>query len=152
MQPRLLSKRDRRRGGGKMELKETSDPHNRPSSRSRSSIFFLEGSRFSTSLLVNASSFLSLFTRIWVKVSFLSEERRRGASWERRWDERFEFIRLERRKEGSGTRSALETQENPSLISLSLSLFHDPSLAGFLRPLFASSSLSATLPRATGKH
>lgn len=48
---------------------------------------------------------------------------------------RFEFIRLERKKEGSGTRSALQTQENLSLISLSLSFLLDPSL-GFLRPLF----------------
>lgn len=55
-----------------MELKETSDPHNRPSSRSRSSIFFLEGSRSSTSLLVNASSFLSLFIYPYLGKSFFS--------------------------------------------------------------------------------
>lgn len=51
---------------------------------------------------------------------------------------RFEF---ERKEEGSGTRSALETQENPSLTSLSLSL--DPSL-GFLRPLFSLHLASAS--------
>lgn len=146
MQPRLLSKRDRR-WRGKNGIKRNIRGRNRVLPRVvhafslfALSIFFLAGRTIGDHLLflVNASSSSSSFlllSRIWVKVSFLWRRSRGNDGVEtndRTWPRKFVS------KGRSWHARALET--------LPLAFFlPDPSSLAFLRP-------SAPLPRATGKH